>query len=481
MSSESHRRIARSAAWGISCWGTVAFAIGTLIIFAFLHRFIAEDIQRRNDAWLWGEVSLLGDIAERTPKDTLYSHVVGEIADVVRKEIPYDQNSPGDSNDEVFFLQEGEDSSLELWVGAFSGESVLASIRRSTILPDQAVDLQFNFSQIPFRVVQSRLEDGSHIYLGLSKKQQFKVLKNLRTYFVVLWIVIVFFGFGLMFSISRGLLKHVQRITDAASRIGRSDLKTRVPVRPREDEVGHLAITLNRMLERIENSMHQLHTMTDSLAHDIRSPITAIRGKLEGSLDSNSYEGLLEAVISSIEMLDHLSQFLTESLDISEASADALRLNQVEVDLRQLFSTIIDYYAPSFAEKNLSLHFGGSGSTMVNADPGLMHRMMANLLENELAHLPSGKSIRITFSGTEELFSLLVEDDGPGFPPDLLPHVFDRHAKGKSSKGHGLGLAFVDAVIRAQGGTISAFNGPNGGARLALELPACAEYAARSK
>ncbi len=480
MSSEAPRSVFRSAAWGISCWGTVAFAIGTLIIFAFLHRFIADDIQRRNDAWLWGEVSLLGDIAERTPKDALYSHIVGEIADVVRKEIPYDENRPWESSDQVFFLQQADDSSIKLWVGSGSGAEVLASIQRSSILPDQPIDLNVSSSPIPFRVVESRIEDGSRIYLGLSEKQQFRILKNLRTYFVVLWVVIVLFGFGLMFSISRGLLKYVQRITNAASRIGRSDLKTRVPVRQRGDEVGHLAITLNHMLDRIENSMHQLHTMTDSLAHDIRSPITAIRGKLEASLDSPSREELLDAVISAIDMLDHLSQFLTESLDISEASADALRLNQVQVNLQELLANIVDYYGPSFAEKNLSLEFGGTGATVVSADPGLMHRMMANLLENELAHLPSRHSVRIILMGAGDSVSLRVEDDGPGFPPDLLPHIFKRHTKGKNSRGHGLGLAFVDAVIRAHGGTISASNGANGGARLVIDLPGYRESTAAS-
>lgn len=475
MSSEAPSPITKSAAWGISCWGTLAFAIGTLIIFGFLYHFIANDIQRRNDAWLWGEVSLLGDIAERTPKDALYSHVVGEIAEIVRKEIPYDEAFPDDANDQVFFLQEGEDNSPKLWVGGGSIEVVRAAIRDSRILPDQPIDLQVGSSLFPFRVVSSRIEDGSHIYLGLSERKQEKVLNHLLLYFIALWAIIVCFGFCLMFSISRRLLKYVQKITDAASRIGRSDLKTRVPTRQRSDEVGHLALTLNKMLDRIESSVHQLHTITDSLAHDIRTPITAVRGKLEGSLDAGSQEEVLEAAISSIEMLDHLSLFLTESLDLAEAGADALRLSQVEVDLQELLSAIVDYYGPSFAEKNLSLEYGGSGSTLVNADPGLMHRMMANLLENELAHLPPGGSVRIAFTGTARMVTVLLEDDGPGFPPDLLPYVFERHTKGRNSRGHGLGLAFVDAVIRAHGGTISASNGMHGGARLVIDLPAFSE------
>src|SRR5271169_4473414 len=102
MSSATSRRAAWSAAWRISLWGTLAFAIGTLTVFTFLHRFIANDIQRRNDAWLWGEASLLGDVAERTPKDALYSYVVGEIAELVREEVPNKKRSLGNANDHVF-------------------------------------------------------------------------------------------------------------------------------------------------------------------------------------------------------------------------------------------------------------------------------------------------------------------------------------------------------------------------------------------
>ena len=217
--------------------------------------------------------------------------------------------------------------------------------------------------------------------------------------------------------------------------------------------------------------MHQMHTMTDSLAHDIRSPMTAIRGKLETSLDAHSYEDLHEAVISSIEMLDHLSLFLTESLDVAEARADALRLNAGEVDLQDWLSMLVDYYRPSFLEQQLSIDCGASESAKVNADAGLMHRMMANLLENELAHLPPKCTVHLTTFVNGSSVCLLVEDDGPGFPPDLIPYLFERNTKGKGSKGHGLGLAFVDAVVRAHGGSITAFNGFNGGTRIHVDLP----------
>jgi len=451
-------------------WGTFAFAIGALAVFVFLHQFISEDIQRRNDAWLWGEVSLLGDIAERTPKDALYSQVVGETAEVVREEVPNKRRALSHKDDRVFFLQENEDRSLKLWAGAGSGEATFRAIRQSRIFPGQPIDLHVDGLATPFRTVSLRIEDGSRIYLGLSEEDQVAVLRTFNRYFVLLWLVIVVLGFALVFSASRGLLNYVQRITDAASRIGRSDLTTRVPTTNRNDEVARLAYTLNSMLDRIEKAMHELHTITDSLAHDIRSPITSVRGRLEASLNSQSMEEQNEAVASSIDVLDRLSQFLTDSLDVAEANADALRLTKTEMDLEEALLSMIDLYQPSMSEKDISIHFAKAGPVIIRADRALIHRMISNLFDNELAHLRPGCKVNIELRRASSV-TLTVEDNGPGFPAEILDEVFQRNTKGDNSRGHGLGLAFVEAVVRAHGGTVSASNPATGGARIRIDLP----------
>jgi signal transduction histidine kinase len=460
-----------SAAWRISLWGTLGFAVGTLILFMFLDRFVASDIQRRNDAWLWGEVSLLGDIAERTPKDSLYGQIVGEIAEVVRKEVPNKRRSLSGTSDYVFFLQQGEEGSLKLWVGSGEGASTLRAIQSAKIFPDQPIDLRVDGSPVPFRVVSIRVEDGSRIYLGLSEWDQLRVLSNLRLTFTLLWLLIVLFGFVLIFSISRRLLKYVQRIADAASRIGRSDLTTRVPITRRTDEVAHLERTFNNMLDRIESSMHQLHTMTDSLAHDLRSPVTAIRGRLEESLSARTIEEQGEAIISSIEVLDRLSQFLTESLDVAEAHADALRLTRTEFDIDEALVAMIDLYQPSMAEKNMTLEFHRPGPLRIWADASLIHRMFSNLFDNEIAHLPAGCNVTLVLQRSRDSMIFAMEDNGPGFPVEMIGHIFERRAKGHQSSGYGLGLAFVDAVVRAHGGTVTASKREPHGARITISLP----------
>jgi signal transduction histidine kinase len=461
----------RSAAWRISLWATLAFACGTMLVFVFLHRFVAEDIQRRSDAWLSGEVEVLGDVAERTPKDALYDRVVGEVAELAGKEVPNKLLSESSSNDSVFFLQTGGDGSLQLWVGAGNGAPNLKAIQAGKIVSDHPTDLHVQGYGVPFRVASIRLNDGSYIYLGLSERDELRVLRSLRLRFFLLWLLLVLFGFGIVFFTTRRMLSHVREITEAASRIGHSDLTARVPTTEEHDEVSHLALTLNHMLDRIENSMHQLHTITDSLAHDLRSPLTAIRGKLEMSLSAALQVEQAEPIVSAIDELDRLTDFLNKSLDVAEAKADALRLNRVPLDMDELLRIMIDLYEPSMSEKGLQIRLQSGGPLTIGADAALIHRMIANLFDNELKHLPSGCAVNLRLQVEGGAALLILEDDGPGFDPEVFLHLFERRVKGRGSDGHGLGLAFIDAVARAHGGTASASNRVEGGAHIVITLP----------
>ena len=263
MSSKAPNPLIRSAAWRISLWASLAFALGTMLVFAMLHRFVSDDIQRRSDAWLSGEVEVLGDVAERTPKDRLYRRVVGEVAELASREVPNRQRSSGNENDAVFFLQAADSGPARLWVGSGDGAANLAAIRSTRVLSDVPFDVRIQGFGIPFRVASVRIADGSNIYLGLSERDERHVLRVLRLRFLILWGVIVLLGFVIVFYATRRMLCRVREITEAASRIGQSDLSSRVPDTRGNDEIGHLARTLNHMLDRIESTVHQLHTITD--------------------------------------------------------------------------------------------------------------------------------------------------------------------------------------------------------------------------
>ncbi|MES2391129.1 MAG: HAMP domain-containing sensor histidine kinase [Acidobacteriota bacterium] len=461
----------RSAAWGISLWGTLAFACGSMVVFAFLNAFVAHDIQRRTDAWLSGEVETMSDVAERTPKDRLYGRVVGEIAELATREVPDRQRTPGAPNTAVFFLQTSANGEPGLWVGEGNGAPEMAAIRGNAQEVDTPFDLQVQGVKTPFRVAMVPMDDGGRLYLGVSERDQLHVLRKLQIRFLLLWLLNVLLGFGIVFYITRRMLYAVRNITQAASRIGESDLSERVPSSGRNDEVGQLASTLNRMLDRIERSIHQLHTITDSLAHDLRSPLTAIRAKLEMSLGAGQRPQDADAIVAAIDEVDRLTEILNKSLDVAEAEVDALRLERTRVDLDELVRVMVELYEPCMSETGLRIQLRSSGPLVVRADAALLHRVVANLFDNEMKHLPASCTVTISLTEQDGCAVLMLEDDGPGFASEIRSSLFEARVKGRDSAGHGLGLAFVQAVAGAHNGEVTAVNREEGGARLTIRLP----------
>jgi len=284
----------------------------------------------------------------------------------------------------------------------------------------------------------------------------------------------VLMGYAIVFFTTRRMLGRVRNITQAAAQIGRDDLSTRVPAAERNDEIGQLASTLNRMLDRIEQTVGQLHTMTDSLAHDLRSPITAIRGRLEASLTAEDESDRGEAIVSVIELLDRLTEFLNTSLDVAEAKAGALRLNLAGIDLEEMLRTMIELYEPSMSDKGIRIVLRSAGPLRFLADAALMHRMIANLLDNELKHLRPASTVQVELQRQDGQAILTLIDNGSGFEESLLPQLFERRIKGRESNGHGMGLAFVDAVAKAHGGAATGSNRADGGAQIQITLPVIA-------
>ncbi len=196
-----------------------------------------------------------------------------------------------------------------------------------------------------------------------------------------------------------------------------------------------------------------------------------MRAKLEMSLTAGARDDESESIVSAIEDMDRLTEFLDRSLDVAEAKANALRLNRVAIDLDELLRVMIDLYEPCMSEKGLGIELSSAGWLEISADAALLHRMIANLFDNELKHLPPACMVKICLCAANDAAVLVVEDNGPGFAPEVRPHLFEHRVKGRNSNGRGMGLAFVEAVVRAHGGTVEASNRREGGARLTVTLP----------
>jgi signal transduction histidine kinase len=466
------KRLRTTAAWRIAVSTTLAFAVGTASAFFILYVVVARGIWARSDAWLSGEVQVLAQVSADTPPDHLHNKVVEDLAKLVTRELPDERSARGEKLNSVFFLEEDPDNTGgPLWVGPGSEDAFLQAIHLAQPASSTPQPLRVDGWDGTFRVV-ARQENGKTIYLGLSSRGVTQLLHTLSRGFLLFWGGTVLVGFVISFESAYRTLLRVERITETVGRLDGKDLAERLPEPAKRDEIARLAKTFNRMLDRIHTSVTELRLVTDAVAHDMKSPLTSIRGTLESALSKGPNQRWRDSVCEAIEGIDKLLNFLNTTLDVAEGQAGALRLDRSIVDLSSVVRQLVDLYQPALAEQHHEVRTDVEVNVVVEADLSLLHRVLSNLLENELAHLPTGCEITIRLRRLNGTAGLVIEDNGPGFPPDIRRRAFERFVKGKDSRGHGLGLAFVDAVLRAHGGSASISNRPGGGALVTLSLPA---------
>lgn len=459
-----------TAAWRLSAWTTLAFAVGTALAFCIVYLLVAKAIRKRSDTWLKGEAEVLAEVSLSTPKDRLYNRIVEEVAELAAQEVAAGRSSKGKRLNSVFFLQTDSDGRAPLWVGPGAEDPFLTALRQTHLSADVPQSVKVKGWASAFRVVALERKNGGAIYLGLSDLGALRLLHRLTRRFIWIWAGMVLFGFFISYMSARRTLRRVECITEAVADIGTDDLRSRVPEGSNSDEISRLAQTFNRMLDRVQASVDQLRAVTDAIAHDLRTPVTSIRGRLEVTLSDGENGRWREQVAESIEDLDKLGHLLNTTLDLAEAEAGALRLEREAVDLSDVVRQLVDLYQPAIADRQHALNVELEPRVIVQGDLSLINRMVGNLLDNEVAHLPPGCRIQIQLRSQGSTAELVIQDNGPGFPPEITSHAFERFVKGKHSPGHGLGLAFVNAVVQAHGGDV-VIDRPSSGALIRLSLP----------
>ena len=386
------------------------------------------------------------------------------------QEVPHERGSRGEQLNGVFFLRVNQGEDL-LFVGPGSKDLFWRAIKEAHLEVGVPRSIRVEGWQPAFRVVMQVHEGGSPTYLGLSERGARHVLHALTYRFLWGWTGTVLLGFLISYLSTRRTLRRVERITETVARIGSERLDERLPEPVGYDEISRLAKTFNHMLERIQASVEQLRAVTDAVAHDLKSPVTSIRGTLESALSAASGDEWRDSVGQAIEGLDRVSTLLNTTLDVAEAKAGALPMKRVTLDLPAVVTQLFHLYLPAMADRRHEVTTDLQSGIVVEADLGLINRTLSNLLDNELVHLPPGCQINIRLESHQGYAELVIEDNGPGFPPEIGGRIFERFVKGKHSPGHGLGLAFVDAVAQAHGGAVKISDHPGGGARVSLLLP----------
>lgn len=230
-----------------------------------------------------------------------------------------------------------------------------------------------------------------------------------------------------------------------------------------------LAESFNVTAARLQGSEEQRRALVADIAHEVRNPLSVIRGNVEGMVDG-IYPPDRERLAGVLEEVNVIARLVDDLSTLSSAEAGVLQLHREPTDLLVLVREVAASFGVEAARKTQTLSVHGA-AVSADIDPARIRQILENLVSNALRHSPHGGAISLTVSESATGAEITVSDTGPGIPPDELPHVFERYRKATDSSGSGLGLAIARRLVEAHGGLIAAQSAPGSGTRFTFTVP----------
>jgi len=276
--------------------------------------------------------------------------------------------------------------------------------------------------------------------------------------------------------ISKRAMTGVERVTNTAIQIDRGDLSRRVPIGKEGEEIKALAQAFNNMLDRIQLLVEDLERVTNNIAHDLRSPLTHIRGMAENMLtNERDIHASQEMAGAIIEECDRLVGLINTMLEIAQTDSGLARLAKTSVDIPGIIREAIDLFQPAAEDKGISLSARLPKTALtIHGDKTALQRVVANLLDNAIKFTDRGGKVVITVKEDPTRAIIEISDTGEGITPEDLPHIFERFYRGdksRSTQGNGLGLSLALSIVRAHGGNIEVISSPHTGSTFTIRLP----------
>lgn len=287
---------------------------------------------------------------------------------------------------------------------------------------------------------------------------------------------VLLIGGGLGFYTTKRAMLGVQRVTRTAISIGQGDLSCRVDVGHQGREIQDMAVAFNDMLERIQSLIKELKEVTTNVAHDLRSPITRIRGAAETALqEKDSIESHQEANGQIIAECDRLISIINIMLDIAVMDSGAAPLPDTTVDITNIVKDACELFRPVAEDKNIHLHLSNKNeSIIVRGSKEGLQRVVANILDNAIKFTDNGGKIDVAVTSTQTQASICIKDTGIGISQENQQRIFDRFFRSeasRSSEGNGLGLSLAQSIVKTHGGKITVESAINQGSLFTIILP----------
>ncbi len=335
---------------------------------------------------------------------------------------------------------------------------------------------------LPYRLELAgiRLSNRYFLQVGLSTEGRDQLLDLFQRNFMIISAAVVLMSLALGLLLAYRVLRPVRDLSTTVHNIletGKFDTRIRQddgPLSPQGD-LRELVVYFNEMLTRIERLIGGMHDALDAVAHDLRTPLTRLRGNAELALKGEGNEQVYrEALSDTIEEADTIMRLLNTLMDISEAQSGALSLNLEYVDAAGVLRDSADVYEYVADAKGVRIEVGDHNGISLYADPIRLRQVLANLIDNAIKYSTAGGAVEVSCLAVGAGVMFRVKDNGPGISPEDMPRIWNRLYRGAESRnkpGLGLGLSLVKAIVEAHRGTVELFSTPGQGTEVRFVLP----------
>jgi signal transduction histidine kinase len=442
-----------------------------LLCFVISYFLVASAMQSRTDADLLREAAYCVE-----------SFNQGGIASLQKR---FDAEAPAIGTNDIFFLAYGPgakaiaSSDLSTW-GDLEAPSSAVPAHGSKF--DNAYGVGHHAK---LRVLTYAMAEGNVLQIGITVQDDVRVIQQARRIAGLVMIGLIAVAVAMGWFMARRALSGVERVTNTANEITGGAFERRVPTTGSGDEMDELAMTINRMFGRIQALVEDMQSTNDNIAHELRSPITRMRGLAETTLTGRStIANYQEMAASTIEECDRLLAVINTMLDIAEAEAGVTSLKIAPFDIAAVIREACDFYEPMTTEKEIRVRVSVPDTAPVNGDVRKIQRVISNLLDNAVKYTPRGGSISLSTIRVRNEIQFSIANNGWNISEKDLPNIFKRFYRGDASRsgpGNGLGLSLAQAIIQAHGGRINVRSDPGSGFTIfSLNLPAADGVPART-
>ncbi|MDD3118954.1 MAG: HAMP domain-containing sensor histidine kinase [Victivallales bacterium] len=340
---------------------------------------------------------------------------------------------------------------------------------------DQAVTVTVP-SRSALRIYEHRLFDGNILETAVNLRYNETILHSYWSVFAVFSSILLLLSAAIGWLLAAKTMKGVERVSMAAAAIGNGNLSRRVESGDEGEEIDELVTAFNHMLAQIEKLIFDLKEVSDNVAHDLRTPLTRIRGIIETTVHGNPTTADYQLMSGEIvEECDRLIGIINIMLEITRTDSGTAQLHIAPLDLTLLARQAYNLFLPLAESKQIDFTLNlDVDRCPINGDRSRLQRMVANLLDNAIKYSAAGGKVtlEVGVSGTQA--RIIVNDNGCGIGTADQVRVFDRFFRCDSSRsqpGNGLGLSLVQAIVKAHHGTIALHSKPGRGSRFELTFP----------